>query len=140
MKISFLKKSGHRPRSKQRPRSSHDLPLIETRSGLGGASIRCQLCSGQDFRRSRLRSEDFKQIVLMRYPVRCLRCSQRQMVSFTVAGISIPSHIKQQRPIRTGDTWKSWAEPGDSGARHTLITYPPAAPPQASSPKDDKAI
>ena len=30
----------------------------------------------------------------MRYPVRCLRCSQRQLVSFTLAGISLASHVR----------------------------------------------
>src|SRR5215472_1862633 len=62
-----------------------------------GIPFQCQFCPGQAFRRSRLRSSDFWEILLMRYPVRCLRCSQRQTVSFTVAGISVPSHVKQRR-------------------------------------------
>jgi hypothetical protein len=37
----------------------------------------------------------------MRYPVRCLRCGQRQMVSFTVASVSVPSHVKQKRHRRS---------------------------------------
>jgi len=60
--------------------------------------IRCQRCSGQTFRRSTLRSADALQIFLMRYPVRCLHCGLRQMVSFTIAGLSIPSSRKPQRP------------------------------------------
>ncbi len=60
----------------------------------GGIPIQCQFCVGRNFRRSRWRKGDFKQLLLMRYPVRCLRCSQRQWVSFSVAGISIPSHAK----------------------------------------------
>lgn len=65
----------------------------------GGIPIQCQFCVGRAFRRSRLRGSDLSQLLLMRYPVRCLRCSQRQMVSFTVAGISVPSHVhhKQRR-------------------------------------------
>ena len=59
-----------------------------------GIPIQCQFCVGRNFRRSRWRKGDFKQLLLMRYPVRCLRCSQRQWVSFSVAGISIPSHAK----------------------------------------------
>lgn len=67
----------------------------------GGVPIRCQFCVGQKFRRSRLRSDDFRSLLLMRYPVRCLRCSQRQMVSFTIAGISLPSHVRPQRKRRS---------------------------------------
>ena len=85
--------------------------------------IQCQYCSGQAFRRSRLRSEDFWQMLRMRYPVRCLRCSQRQMVSFTVAGISLSSLTHHPRPARTEDSWKHWTEPSDSSA-HVAIQPP----------------
>ncbi len=67
---------------------------IEDRAGV---PIRCQYCVGQKFRRSRLRSNDFRSLLLMRYPVRCLRCAQRQLVSFTIAGISLASHVRPQR-------------------------------------------
>ena len=60
----------------------------------GGIAVQCQFCVGRNFRRSRWRKGDLKQLLLMRYPVRCLRCSQRQWVSFSVAGISVPSHVK----------------------------------------------
>ena len=48
---------------------------------------------------------------MMKYPVRCLRCSQRQLVSFTVAGISVPSHVKQRRARRAEPEAKNWPEP-----------------------------
>lgn len=67
----------------------------------GGIPIQCQYCVGRNFRRSRWRKGDLLQVLLMRYPVRCLRCSQRQWVSFSVAGISIPSHAKHV-PERAG--------------------------------------
>lgn len=76
-----------------------------------GVSIQCQFCPGQGFRRSTLRAEDLKDIFLMRYPVRCLRCSQRQLVSFTVAGVSVPSHVKQRRAKQTVSQQKHWSEP-----------------------------
>ena len=66
-----------------------------------GVPIRCQFCIGQRFRRSRLRSADIRSLFLMRYPVRCLRCAQRQLVSFTVAGISLASQVRTQRRRRT---------------------------------------
>lgn len=61
-----------------------------------GVPIQCQFCVGQTFRRSRLRASDFASILLMRYPVRCTRCAQRQAVSFTVAGISAPSYLRRR--------------------------------------------
>ncbi len=63
----------------------------------GGIPIQCQFCVGRSFRRSRLRTADLPQLLMMRYPVRCRRCSQRQMVSFTVAGISVPSHVRHKQ-------------------------------------------
>lgn len=68
------------------------IPLQHASSGV---PIQCQFCVGQRFRRSRLRAADIKHLLLMRYPVRCLFCNQRQMVSFTVAGVSLPSHVSQ---------------------------------------------
>ena len=64
---------------------------------------------------------DIKQILLMRYPVRCLRCSQRQLVSFTIAGISVPSHVKQRR-ARHASRLKHWTHPSRESLR------PPARP------------
>ena len=62
-----------------------------------GIPIQCKFCVGDKFRRSRVRAGDIKYIVLMRYPVRCLRCSQRQWLSFTIASISVPSHIRHKQ-------------------------------------------
>ena len=67
---------------------------------LGGIPIQCQFCVGRSFRRSRLRSSDLPQMLLLRYPVRCRRCSQRQMVRFTVAGVSVPSHVRHMIRFR----------------------------------------
>lgn len=60
-------------------------------------SMQCKFCRAQGFRRSSLRITDMKYLFLLRYPVRCLRCSKRQMVSFVVARISEPSRAKQRR-------------------------------------------
>ena len=78
-----------------------------------GVAIRCQYCIGQRFRRSRLRGEDIKGLLLMRYPVRCLRCSQRQLVSFTIAGISLASHVRPQRKRRSLQQKASTRRPTD---------------------------
>jgi hypothetical protein len=75
-----------------------------------GVPIQCQFCSGKEFRRSTLRSEDFTEIMLMRYPVRCLRCGQRQMVSYTVASVSLSSSVKPRRRHRPVDPSKRWID------------------------------
>ena len=62
-----------------------------------GIPFQCRYCPAQAFRRSRLRVDDLKHFLMMRYPVRCLRCSQRQPVSFTVAALSTPSYVRQRR-------------------------------------------
>ena len=104
--------SSHSSENRGSPQShstyDEDLYLV-VHSGQGVA-IQCQFCPGQGFRRSKLRPEDITQLLLMRYPVRCLRCSQRQRVSFTVAGISVPSHVRQRR-ARQMVQQKHWKEP-----------------------------
>jgi hypothetical protein len=75
-----------------------------------GVPIQCQFCSGKEFRRSTLRSEDFTEILLMRYPVRCLRCGQRQMVSYTIASLSLSSSVKPRRRHRPVDPSKRWID------------------------------
>lgn len=77
---------------------------------MSGVAICCQFCPGQEFRRSRIRAEDLMQFFLMRYPVRCLFCNHRQMVSFTVAGVSLPSQAKHKRPGRSPDPRENWTE------------------------------
>lgn len=92
-----------------------------------GAPIYCQFCPGQDFRRSRLRSGDLRHLLLMRYPVRCLRCGQRQVVSFTVAGLSLSSSTRQPRPQRR-EREKNWTEPAD---RMVLDVAPDESQPES---------
>lgn len=75
-----------------------------------GVPIQCQFCSGQAFRRSSLRGDDFSHIFLMRYPVRCLRCGQRQVVSFTVASLSLSSKVKLRRRHRPIDPNTRWID------------------------------
>jgi hypothetical protein len=120
-----------------RPHSSYDESLyVGARVG-SGVSIQCQICSGQGFRRSRLRAEDLRQIFLMRYPVRCLRCGQRQMVSFTIAGLSIPSHVKQ-RQARHMASQQRWSEPVKESLRPKGTRGPTLRGTQAANATNDK--
>lgn len=114
--------STNRMNGKRRSRPNVRKTAIVSVSGRA-VPIQCQYCSSQSFRRSRLRSEDFWSMLLMRYPVRCLRCNQRQLVSFTVAGISLSSLTHHPRTVRTEDTWKHWTEPSESST-HIAIQPP----------------
>lgn len=111
--MAFEDHYGDRPR-RHRPHSSLDETSYLGGGAFKGVPLQCQYCSGQTFRRSSLRGEDFTQLLLMRYPVRCLRCSQRQRVSFTVAGISLSSKVKPKRPSRGTPTAGAWTEPTES--------------------------
>jgi DNA-directed RNA polymerase subunit RPC12/RpoP len=97
--------------------SSHNHAIYSDVFATSGVPIRCQYCSHQSFRRSSLRATDLTQILFMRYPVRCMRCGQRQMVSFTVAGVSLPASSKPQRSFET-PTSKHWTEPNSNSAPH----------------------
>jgi hypothetical protein len=97
-------------RRKEHPHSSHSHTPYLGLDPRNGVPIQCQFCSGQAFRRSTLRGDDFSQIFLMRYPVRCLRCSQRQLVSFTIASLSLSSSIKPRRKHRPIDPSTRWID------------------------------
>jgi hypothetical protein len=122
-------------RSTIRGHSSYDLPTATSSRIAAGVTIQCQFCPGQAFRRSRLRTADLKQIFLMRYPVRCLRCSQRQLVSFTLAGISVPSHVKQRR-ARHASQQKHWTQPVKQSLRPKPIRPASSSETPESTPTD----
>ena len=109
--MSSTPSSNLKDRRSIRPHSSYNEAAFKDINPSGGVPIQCQHCIAQDFRRSRLHLDDLKHLFMMRYPVRCLRCSQRQLVSFTIAGLSIPSHIKQRRARRILNEHKHWSEP-----------------------------
>ncbi len=106
-----MSSSGFEKRTSVRPHSSYDAGFDTGSHPGGGVAIQCQYCPAQAFRRSRLRMPDLKHLFFMRYPVRCLRCGQRQTVSFTVAGISVPSHVKQRKARSDMQREKYWAGP-----------------------------
>ena len=108
-------------RGAEKAHSSYDESVVADVEYGNGSVIQCQYCPGRVFRRSRLRSRDLQDLLFMRYPVRCLRCGQRQMVSFTIAGVSVPSHIKQRRHRRSADKFANW---------------PPAGTADGGTPKD----
>jgi hypothetical protein len=120
---------GHRGR-KERSHSSHSHVPYLGLDPYHGVSIQCHFCSGQSFRRSTLRSDDFTQILLMRYPVRCLRCGQRQMVSYTIASLSLSSSIKPRRRHRPVDPSRRWID---------FTKHPDAPNPLSPAPTEEES-
>jgi hypothetical protein len=108
--------------NKQNPRSSSDQAITTAPLFSGGIAIRCQHCSSQNFRRSALRIEDVVSILTMRYPVRCLRCGERQRVSFAVAGLSVGPGSRVKRAKHPDDTWQRWTEPKPTRSTETEST------------------
>ncbi len=78
-------------------------PMLELREG----SLACDACGYSRFRRSRIRFGDVKELVMMRFPMRCLRCGKREYHDFALAMLS--GRSKEHGRLSEGtDTWKSW--------------------------------
>ena len=103
------------PRSSRPSEPSHRGNLLPPRNG---EAIKCVFCPHQQFRRSRLRTDDIQQLLQLRYPVRCLRCGERQYSSFTVAAISLPSTTKHPRRRHRLQEQKNWVEPAERMVLH----------------------
>ncbi|AFL90297.1 hypothetical protein Terro_4090 [Terriglobus roseus DSM 18391] len=88
-------------------RPYEDRPVVELAEGV----VACPLCGNPRFRRSRLRFTDFAEILMMRYPVRCTRCGQRQYTDFNVAMMSFPPRPVGGHRAERQDTWKNWTDP-----------------------------
>lgn len=73
--------------------SSHASAVMDVPDGV----IACSFCANTRFRRSRVRMYDLKEILLLRYPLRCTRCNQRQYGSYFTAGISLPEVAQYAR-------------------------------------------
>lgn len=93
--------------------SSHASAVMDVPDGV----IACSFCANTQFRRSRVRTYDLKEILLLRYPLRCTRCNQRQYGSYFTAGISLPPKSLSMRVARDGETWQAWTEQGGDGQK-----------------------
>jgi hypothetical protein len=88
-------------------------PLLKLAPGV----VACTFCGHARFRRSRLRFHDLAELLMLRYPLRCMRCSQRQYNAVNVALLSMPPRSKSGR-ITTdgpGSSWQSWTDPSTRG-------------------------
>jgi hypothetical protein len=82
-------------------------PVLELADGV----VACLNCGNPQFRRSRLRFTDIGEILMMRYPVRCTRCGQRQYRDFIVAMLAFPPRPAHRRVAEIEETWRKWTDP-----------------------------
>jgi hypothetical protein len=73
-----------------------------------GTGLRCRFCPGQEFRRSRFRASDLWGLLALRYPVRCLRCRQRQKMSVFAASKAESSKARAHQAPEPAETWRNW--------------------------------
>jgi hypothetical protein len=71
--------------------------MSSTETHLADMGHQCQYCKGRSFRRSRLKGKDWSTLLIIRFPVRCMTCSQRQSVGLRVALRSVSAKTKQVR-------------------------------------------
>jgi hypothetical protein len=91
---------------------------------------RCRFCPGREFRRSRFRPRDSVHLLLLRYPVRCLRCRQRQMISVFAAARAESSKVRIERTPEPADTWRNWT----IDRRPEFVAVPPPVRAPADAP------
>ena len=89
-------------------------PTMDVAPGVIG----CLFCANTKFRRSRVRIHDLRELLLLRYPMRCMRCNQRQYGYFLTAGMALPPRSQGARLAHGKETWKAWTESEMNG--HSL--------------------
>jgi hypothetical protein len=79
-------------------------PVIELAEGVLG----CEFCGYNRFRRSRLRFPDLFELFRLRYPMRCMRCSQRAYHDVNLALLSVGPKTHGPRLSEGIETWQNW--------------------------------
>ncbi len=85
---------------------THPEGLLDIPEGV----IACQFCAFTRFRRSRVRLGDLSEFALLRMPVRCMRCNQRQYQSVLTTALAVGPKSHGPRLAKGNDTWKNWTE------------------------------
>ena len=73
----------------------------------------CQFCKGTRFLRSGLRAADLGPLFLLHYPVRCLRCRQRQFTDFLTASLSLAAGSPVYSEQKKRENWGAWTSGSD---------------------------
>lgn len=79
-------------------------PVLDIPTGV----VACQFCGNTRFRRSRVRLGDVIEVFLLRLPLRCMRCNQRQYGSFLTASVATGMKANEPRLSRQHETWQAW--------------------------------
>jgi len=80
------------------------------------AAFCCRFCSEPSLRRSRIRPLDFMWIVILHWPVRCLRCSKRQYVVWTHARYAISWRAPHAPELRQRESWRHFTSVNEAAA------------------------
>ena len=86
--------------------------MIEIPTGV----VACRMCGYTRFRRSRVRPADVLEFLLLRLPLRCMRCNQRQYGSCLTASLALRAKSRGPRLAAGRETWKYWTEQ-ETGSR-----------------------
>jgi hypothetical protein len=81
----------------------------------------CRFCKSRRFIRSSLRGVDVFSIFLLRYPVRCLRCRQRQFTDFLTASLSLAAGSPVYSSQKKRENWGAWTSGSDREAAQALL-------------------
>ncbi len=89
----------------------------------------CGFCGHAGFRRSRVRFTDVLQFLLLKYPVRCTRCGQRQYVPLRIALQARAAKLQTPGPSpdKPG-SWKAFTAGGTVSAPHARPATTAAEP------------
>ena len=71
-------------------------------------ALRCHFCGGTSLRRSRYRASDLSWLLVLRWPVRCRRCSKRQFVFLTTARRIIAASAPHTPEQHSEGSWQSF--------------------------------
>jgi hypothetical protein len=80
----------------------------------------CQFCKSRRFLRSSLRASDIGSIFFLHYPVRCLRCRQRQFTDFMTASLSLAAGSPVYSEQKKRENWGAWTSGSDREAIEAL--------------------
>jgi hypothetical protein len=95
----------------------------------------CRFCNIGQLRRSRMRPADLPWLLVLRWPVRCLRCSKRQYLLWPMAMQALSSHTPHAPELLTKQSWQNYtgavaAKPGVAAEVSPVI-------PTALAPAED---
>jgi hypothetical protein len=80
----------------------------------------CRFCKSRRFLRSTLRSSDIVSLFFLRYPVRCLRCHQRQFADFLTASLSPAAGSPVYSEQKKRENWRTWTSGSDRKTAEAL--------------------